>query len=207
MNAPTSGFPLQWPDGYPRSKTRMKSSFTSHGERLTIAAAIGRLRQQMDLLRATGAVLSTNLELRLDGLPRSNQTEPVDPGVAVYFRLRGKATCMPCDRFNRVADNIAAIAHHIDAVRRIERYGVASVEQMFTGFQAIRSSSSKPWRETLGFKPEQTITLDMIKRRHRELAQQIHPDVNGGIPGADAAMAELNAARDMALELFKDITQ
>jgi phenylpropionate dioxygenase-like ring-hydroxylating dioxygenase large terminal subunit len=31
---------------------------------------------------------------------------------------------MPCDRYTRVADNIAAIAAHIDATRAIERHGV-----------------------------------------------------------------------------------
>ena len=33
-----------------------------------------------------------------------------------------------------------------------------------------------------------------------ELARRLHPDTNSAIPGADAAMAELNAARDAALE-------
>ena len=199
---PSSGYPLQWPAGYPRTPAhkRRRSPFTSHGRPLTVADGLARLQSQLDLLRAKSPVLSSNLELRLDGLPRSAQANPSDPGVAVYFQLRGKATCMPCDAFATVADNIAAIAHHIDAVRRIERYGVASVEQMFTGFQAIRTSSSKPWRETFGFKLEEAVTAERIRVKHRELAMRLHPDVNGSIPGADSAMAELNAARDAALE-------
>ena len=106
---------------------------------------------------------------------------------------------MPCDRFSVLADNIAAIAAHIDAVRRIERYGVGTTEQMFAGFQAIRGPGPKPWRETLGFKVDEPVTADGVRQRHRDAAKRLHPDLNGSVPGAESAMAEVNAARDAAL--------
>lgn len=197
MNAPQS-YPLQWPMGWPRTPMhkRRKSSFQSHGKPLTTHDALQRLQQQIDLLHGRYAVVSTNVETRLDGLPRSG-INPNDPGAALYFQLKGRSTTMPCDAFTTVADNIAAIAAHIDAVRRIERYGVGTLEQMFTGFQAIRGPGERPWREVLGFRADDTVTRAMIISKRSTLAMQHHPDR----PGGDAArMAEINDAVDRALQ-------
>lgn len=200
---PVTPYPLAWPQGWPRTpwQKRRKATFSSHGQALTIASAMERLQQQLDLLGVRNAVLSTNVETRLDGRPRSGVT-PLnnDPGVALYFQLKGRATCMPSDQFDTVADNIGALANHIDAVRRIERYGVGSVEQMFTGFQALRGPGPKPWREVLGIKPDATVTRETVRQRQRELAKLHHPDAGGS---ADR-MAEINAAVDLAMEELRN---
>jgi hypothetical protein len=141
-------------------------------------------------------VLSTNVEPRLDGPPRSDR-RPLgdDPGICLYFHLQGHPTAMPCDAFTSVEDNIAAIAGHIEAVRKIARYRVGSVEQMFTGFQAIRGPGVRPWREILGIRPEASVDRQSIRARVAELAKRHHPDVAGG---SHARMAEINAAADRA---------
>lgn len=102
---------------------------------------------------------------------------------------------LTCDRYRTVAGNIAAIAAHIAATRAIERYGVATIEQMFTGFQAIRGPGPKPWREVLGAKDGAAITREWILMRRRELAVRNHPDAGG----SDERMAEINSAADAAL--------
>ena len=102
-------YPLQWPAGWRRTDAaaRAEARFRNDGgryslsptRRLTIADGIKRLRDQ--LRRMTGAddfVVSTNLQLRLDGLPRSGQAEPQDPGAAVYWRDAGGTRCMAIDR-------------------------------------------------------------------------------------------------------------
>lgn len=207
MSGPQA-YPLQWPPGWPRtpSHQRTRATFTTtrlnatpddrRPRELTVAVAIERLQRQIDMLGARYAVVSSNIELRLDGLPRSG-IEPSDPGVCLYFQLKGQATAMPCDRFHRAADNMAAIAAHIDAVRRIERYGVATTAQMFTGFQAIRGPGPKPWREVLGIREPERVDRDIIEKRRRALAAQHHPDVPGGNP---ELMSEINAAADRALQ-------
>lgn len=102
---------------------------------------------------------------------------------------------MPCDTYDRVADNIAAIAAHIEKTRAITRYGVASVEQMFAGFLALRSpENERPWRETLGLHRELHVSLAMVEEQFRRLARERHPDQGD----SDAMMAELNRARMMA---------
>jgi len=88
---------------------------------LTVADARNRLDLELQRLGARDVLLSTNVQVRLDGLPRSGQNEPADPGAAVYFTLKGKPRCLACDRWSRVADNIAAIAAHVYAIRAVDR--------------------------------------------------------------------------------------
>lgn len=199
-----SAYPLQWPAGRPRKAARKRATFgkkVNNGhwtetKDLTVADALSRLQDELDKINARQPVVSTNLETRLDGLPRSGQAEPRDPGVALYFQLGGQPHCMPCDTYDRVADNIAAIAKHIEATRAIDRFGVASVREMFTGFQALPAPGAKrSWRDVLMFGPAMLPpNRDMVEKRYRELAKERHPDAGGNAE----AMAELNQARDEA---------
>jgi len=193
----TQAFPLQWPAGTPRKTFRKRAAFgktSAKGwkEALTVAEAIGRLQGEIDAFGASQYVLSTNVETRLDGLPRSGQAEPRDPGVALYFHLKGKPHCLPCDTYDRVADNIAAIAKHIEATRAIERYGVADMAQMFSGFVSL-PASKRHWWAVLGV--DENASEAAIRAAYSAKAKQAHPDAGG----SDAAMAELNVARDEAL--------
>jgi hypothetical protein len=200
-------FPLQWPAGRPRRAASLRKaakfvkmekkdgqSWRSASE-ISVAEATKRLQIELDRIGAKLPVLSTNLETRLDGLPRSGQGEPRDPGVAVYFQLSGKPICMPCDTYLRVADNVAAIAAHIEATRAIERHGVASLAEMFSGFVALPAPEAKaPWWEILGVSA--SASVELIEERFRRLARFRHPDAGG----THEAMAELNAARAEALK-------
>lgn len=110
-------FPLAWPSGWTRTlrHRRVRATFSSKKAldgRVSVFNAITRLEGELTRLGATNAVLSTNVALRLDGRPRSDQ-EPDDVGAAVYFAFKGRATVFACDKWNRVADNIAAIAAHV----------------------------------------------------------------------------------------------
>jgi hypothetical protein len=177
---------------------RRNGLFKSGRKPISIRAATLRLQKEIELLGGRSPVLSTNVEPRLDGLPRSDR-RPLgdDPGVCVYFQLKGRPTAMPCDAFTSVEDNIAALAGHIEAVRKIDRYRVGTVEQMFMGFQAIRGPGERPWKETLGFPPGAPADREAIRRRVTELAKRHHPDVAGD---SHDRMAEINAAADRALE-------
>jgi len=202
----TQAFPLQWPISRPRTKSPTRATFGkkvqrsgqswSQMESLTVAEALRRLQREIDLLGARDYILSSNQQVRLDGLPRSGQAEPADRGVALYFTLSGKPHCLPCDRYDRVADNIAAIAKHIEATRAIERYGVASLAEMFTGFAALPEPGKRTWREVLGISPNLTPSAGTIEDQFRRLAKKLHPDAGG----SNELMAELNAARAAALK-------
>jgi len=162
---------------------------------LTIAAALDRLQDELIRLGATGELLSSNVPVGLKGLPLSSQTEPRDPGIAVYFELKGKPICMASDRWDRVADNVAAIAAHIDALRRIDRYGVGRVEQAFAGYAAL-PPAAEDWRLVLGV--DEFATLAQVDAAFMELARRAHPDAGGNHDD----MAKLTAARDFARKVL-----
>ncbi len=211
----TKAYPLSWPTGWKRTPEshRMRGRFgvaktssggwKSHSSELSVAQATSRLIAEMNRMGATNIVLSTNLVLRLDGLPRSGQAAPADPGVAVYWNdvYNGQPRCMAIDQYNRVEQNIAALAATIEAMRAIERHGGAVVmERAFTGFAALpapdASGAERPWWEVLD------VAKDADQRAvavaYRALASVHHPD-RGGDP---AKMAELNRARDEAQRFF-----
>jgi len=146
------------------------------------------------MLGGTNPTLSTNVSLRLDGRPRS-EGEPSDPGVALYFSFKGKATVFACDRFDRVADNIAAIAAHVDALRRVDRYGVGTIEQALAGYKALPADTAANWRAVFGFPIDSRPSLDQVDAAYKAAARQHHPDFGG----TDIEMAHVNRARDYAL--------
>ncbi len=209
----TTAYPLAWPQGWARTPPGQRARapfFTERGIRapsaegaykakakpVTVAVARQRLAYQLDALGAALPVLSTNLELRIDGQPRSDRRDPIDPGAACYFQLKGRPIVFACDRWDTAAGNIAAIAAHIDAMRRMDRYGVGTVERLFEGFAALPAPGRVDWAATLGIMPGTVVTADLVERRRRLLAARHHPDVGGDA----ATMAEINAAADAALK-------
>lgn len=200
-------YPLEWPVGWVqtlphrRQVARFSKRVTVTGEsgswsrlkELSIEQATQRLEQEIERLGGRHPVLSTNVSLRLDGRPRSNET-PRDPGAALYFDFKGKATVFACDRFTRLADNLAAIAGHIAALRAVERYGVGSLEQALSGYKALPADTAANWRAVFGFKDEQAVSVDALDSAYYTRAKTAHPDTGG----SHDAMAHLNRARDYA---------
>lgn len=213
MSDRIDAYPLTWPPSQPRTRSRQRASFgrteRTYYEgggsrldrtRLTVAQALERLTRELRLVGAVQVVVSTNLQLRLDGLPRSGQGEPADPGVAVYFSLDQKPHCLACDTWDRVADNLAAIAKHIEALRGQERWGVGSRAQAFAGYAARPASTARPWRQVLEVPAAAPRpTEDDVRATYRRLAFHRHPDHGG----STEAMAELNAAMAEALAEIK----
>lgn len=199
--------PLSWPAGWPRTApgARKRARFSSKGggtwsitQSLSVYAALRRLTDELDRLRASAVLISSNLPLRSDGMPRSAAREPGDPGVACYFKMNGADRVFACDRWDRVADNVAAIAAHIGALRGMDRWGVGSTEQAFRGYTALPSpEAARPrgWREVLeyGNSPPDKAT---INRHYAILAKTEHIDAGG----SHERMVALNAARDAALK-------
>ena len=217
MKEQAQRFPLAWPMDWKRTPAtdRRRAAFSrtvSKQERvqvggeyktverkssrgLTIADAIDRLAGELGRRGATNEILSTNVPVSLKGLPLSVVKEPQDPGVAVYIALKDKPLVFACDKWDRVADNIAAIAQHIDALRRIDRYGVGRLEQAFAGYAAL-PPTAEDWRIVLGV--GEYATLDQVDAAFLEKAKRAHPDVGG----THEDMARLTAARDFARKVL-----
>jgi hypothetical protein len=158
-----------------------------------LPVAVDRLEDQLQRLGAQAVVLSTNLELRLNGMPRAGQRDPDDPGAAVWFNLKKKRMVLACDKWTRVADNIAALAAHIRAIRSVETYGVGTMEQAFEGYRTLEdwSGGEMPWKRVLGFGTDAHPTLSEVESKYRTRMREVHPDMSGQ-SGLQAA--QLNAA-------------
>lgn len=187
-------FPLAWPHGWPRADKLRSSPWRQRGGDLTISTACQRLENQLRLLGAEDAAMSSNLKLGVSGIPLSGQAEPKDRGVAIYFTLEGADRVLACDKYLSAAGNIVAIANHIDALRRIDRYGVGSIAQAFAGYASLPppGPENRPaWRKVLGFPPSSTVTADDVRVAFRSRAR--------AVATSEPQLLELNLARDQAL--------
>lgn len=216
MSEGKTSYPLSWPNGWRRTApaSRQRARFAKGtttvqhwtdgtgaarqnvhrgSKELSVADATRRLIVELGRLgvRDYDFILSTNVQLRLDGLPYSNQKDPADPGAAVYFKLKGQPRALACDRWLRVADNIAAIAAHVEAIRAVDRYGVGTLDQAFAGYAAL-PPAAEDWRSVFGLNGGATI--ERVEQVYREMALTAHPD-RGGDP---AVMSRLNVTRDAA---------
>ncbi|MEM9739318.1 MAG: J domain-containing protein [Pseudomonadota bacterium] len=191
-------YPLAWPSFRKRTHaSRRRNGQFKHGNRhITVSAAADRLEDEVDRLGGANLVISSNVQPTLSGRPRSGQGRPDDPGVAVYFSLKGDPITLACDTFSDLAQNIAGLAAHIEAVRKIERYGVQEAKETLQAFAALPAptASARPWWEVLGV--SQSASKEVITKAYRAKAKTAHSDAGG----SDAAMATLNRARDEGLQ-------
>ena len=207
--------PAAWPAGWERTEPhrRQDSQFGDRrwqpGGRKTDHDAWARdhLVKQVQLLGGRGLVLSTNVELRRDGLPYANRRAPEDPGVAVYWLTKdGEWRVVACDKWKRVWENMRAIGLTLEALRGLERWGASGVlERAFQGFKVLPGSddelATQNWAVTLevGGLVEHVRRGDMApaellalaEAHYRRFAKDAHPDRPGGDP---KRMAQLNAA-------------
>jgi hypothetical protein len=220
MDETRNAYPLEWPVGWKRTdasrrtygkfnkkETAWNTERTSSWlktKNLSIIDGVQRILESLKLMgiERDEVVISTNVRVRLDGLPRSGEREPDDPGAAVYWRDYGavatghQTRCMAIDRYTTVADNLAAIAATLDAMRAIERHGGAEVlDRAFTGFAALPEKATEPWRDVLELDRNAPVTAEVVQTRFRVLAQKNHPDLGGDRDQFERVVA----ARDQAL--------
>lgn len=183
-------FPLQWPTGKPRKKFRSQSKFKSR----SIDAVTQIILKEIKLLKGKSVVISTNLRLRNDGLPYSNQAAPADTGAAVYFNYNDKQMCFACDRWDKIHDNLYAIAMTIEALRGIERWGSGDmVQQAFEGFLALPAPApARSCWAILGIK--EGSGEDIIKTAYREKVKTMHPDMGGSLRDFNELVDAMNEA-------------
>jgi len=211
-------YPLAWPAGWPRktdaqrAEARFGRGTTTEHRRsdgistvwrrgkkaLTVSDGTNRVLDELARLgaRPGSIIISTNVAVRLDGLPRSGQRAPADPGAAVYWQDRaGAPLVIAIDQYRAVADNLAAIAATLGALRAIERHGGAQIlDRAFTGFTALPSPAApKSWREVIGV-PAGEQDLTTVRAAYRRRAQSAHPDRGG----SHDEMATLTAAMRQA---------
>jgi hypothetical protein len=191
----TEAYPLQWPQGWPRTTPYARESDNRFGGsgRITVGRARDQLLDELRLLGATEIVVSSNVPTRPDGLLYGTRYLVDDPGIAVYFTFKKKKLVMARDGFVTVAGNLRSLGLAIAGMRQMHRHGGdLMLERAFEGFLAIAPPNwKKPWRQVFGVKPDWRGDVTTL---FREKARQRHPDAGG----SDTLMAELNVAYEEA---------
>lgn len=205
----TSAYPLAWPEGWPRGQKLPKGAgrFITTYDR-----TMSRLKGVLGRLKATHFVISSNIPLRQDGMPRADvaRFRVGDAGVAVYFTRGGKQLVLARDAYETVYDNLHSLTLALEHLSLLERHGgAAMMERAFDGFAALpepgNASHLAPWWKVLAFEADPSAAsiplfgrrtlLEAAESAYRRLARERHPDRPGG---SHDAMAELNAAIERA---------
>jgi hypothetical protein len=208
-------YPLSWPVGWQRTPNHERKSprfmkkenvrsridpnaWTSATRYINVSDGVDRVLDELRMLgveRRT-VIISTNVELRRDGVPRSDRANVGDPGVAVYWTdpHTGQQDCMAVDLYDTVAGNLGAVAATLDAMRAIERHGGAQIlKRAFQGFKALPGAGgSTPTMDVQtasvvlsNYYP--TLTPEIVRSDRAALETavrfaraRVHPDVTGG---------------------------
>lgn len=185
-----SAYPLQWPQAYPRSKSRGTPQFKS-----TFGRSRDELIEELRRLGATEVILSSMIPVRGDGLPYADFERRIitDPGVAVYFKWKGSQRVLACDKWQRVEHNVHALKLSIEAMRGLDRWGASSIlERAFTGFTAL--PAPEQWWDVLQVDPQGPLTS--AEARYKMMIRLAHPDAGG----SEQKAAKLNWAIARARE-------
>jgi hypothetical protein len=107
--------------------------------------------------------------------------------------LEGESQCMAIDIYTRIADNLAAVAATIDAMRAIERHGGAQIlKRAWMGLKALPASTAPVMTTLQAAKQLATMaqfpgsdvavlaSADEAQRIARIATSRWHPDKNRG---------------------------
>src|SRR5436309_2951807 len=166
-----------------------------------LAEVLGISLDELDRLRAASVIISSNIPLRADGMPRAGVHRLDDPGIAVYFMLKKQEMCFACDKYALAWENMRAIQKTIEAIRGIERWGSSDMMQRaFRGFKAIPEKAGEYWREVLEIPPGAKATVDHVEKAVRSFAHIYHPDKGGTMEELQRLVtARENALRDLGV--------
>lgn len=125
----------KWPGLRTDPTDRRRSPFDS-----SYVSTLDLLERELAHLRAHNVVIQVIVDpsqIRNDGLLRTI-TAIKDPAVIVSFSSSGgDEYSYPCDTFTDYPSNLRAIALALEALRKVDRYGVTRRGEQYQGFRAL----------------------------------------------------------------------
>jgi hypothetical protein len=125
---------ITWP-GKPTSSWQRKRDVFKAGWSQTVDL----LERELHHLNAKQVVLEMAVrerDIRNDGMIRAD-ARPSAPGVVLRFTGKHGPMTMPCDKFTDWQANVRAIALSLEALRKVDRYGVTQTGEQYTGWKAL----------------------------------------------------------------------
>lgn len=167
----SSEYPLQWPEGMPRTKRPGADKFST-----SLNGALTNVKKSL-------ALFATDSEHKVENIVVSSNVtlgsqKPKDPGVAVYFSWNGLSTCIPVDRYAKVEANLQAIYHCIEAERvKLRHGGINLVQAAFRGYAALEAptaGSHRPWYWVLCVAENESRAN--VEKEYKRLRGKFHTD-------------------------------
>lgn len=126
---------------------------------------------------------------RLDGRPRAHAVAE-HPGVIFSLASKHGALSYPCDTFTTWQDNLRAVALALEALRKVDRYGVTKRGEQYRGFLALEATAAPAGFATADAALQWLVELtswtptfpggDVVPRAVLRMAQRVaHPDAGG----------------------------
>lgn len=141
------------------------------------------LDRELRALHARDVVVMVNVteaDIRIDGRLRSN-ARPATPQAAIAFTTPKDPMLFACGRFRTWQDNIRAIALGLEALRKIDRYGIVQSDEQYRGWKALNAGGYPDWAQTLaaysGWATEDVIANP--DAAYRQAVKNAHPDYGG----------------------------
>lgn len=176
----------QWPGTLTRH--RNSSPFRS-----SLSATMELLERELRQLSARQIVLQLAIseqDIRLDGLPYA-RARAEHPGVILAFESRHGPLQFAVDQFHTWSDNLRAIALGMEALRKVDRYGITRNAEQYTGWKQLPMSTD-PTRFPSA---EAAAEFLEVHGGYKIAARRFHPDNQE--TGDELMFKKVVAARDL----------
>lgn len=167
------------PSGY--STTRFDSTY---------AQTMTLLERELGMLEATDIVIQVALredQIRLDGWPRSGSA-PAHPGVKLGFTSKHGPLVYRTNAFRKWHANLRAIALGLEALRKVDRYGITKRGEQYTGWKALPAGGNQQ-------RAQRGRQLIAEHGSVRAAQRATHPDVGGDADDFAAIQAAVDEDR------------
>jgi hypothetical protein len=185
------------------------------------ASTLDLLDRELNALNARNVVLQvavTERDIRANGDVRGD-ARPEHPGVILSFGTpKHGALSYPCDTFEHAPwkhqrpehawrHNVRAIALGLEALRKVERYGIAPRGEQYTGWKALGAGTPMPAAKMTvedaarfialqaGPQLDLKAVLEAPDVAYRRAAKRLHPDA-GGLPEVFKRLVEAKRVLD-----------
>jgi len=164
-----------WP-GIP-TRNRQRSPFRA-GWRTTTADLARELRA-LDARHIVLGLALRDADLRIDGYPRAH-ARAEHPGITLAFDSRYGPLRYATDAFTTWQDNLRAVALGLEALRKVDRYGVSHDGEQYRGYRELEPArlTQEEARTILRHVIGDADGLDDRTLRSKAL-KAAHPDLGG----------------------------
>lgn len=165
-------------DTWPAEPTRLRRHAQFSSSLGSTMKTLGAELRQLNAKQVVVQIAMREPDFRNDGIPYAN-ARATHPGIIIAFESKFGPLKFAVDTFTAWEDNLRAVALGMEALRKVDRYGVTKRGEQYTGWKALPQSTD----------PTQNMTVDQARGYLddvwggdvRKALYETHPD-RGGDP-------------------------